>query len=350
MKKISSSAFNRFLFVPILSGIIFLLSSGTALALTITPTRLEISGDPGQVLSEQMTLINDRNVSETYYSSYANFEAQGETGSPTFVDAKDDLGTWMNATDSVTLSAGETRVIPVTVSIPKDAAPGGHFAAIFWGSQSPKIKSNAVAIGSKIGFLVLLRVNGNISEKGGIVEFNTDNHQTFFNALPVNFYYRFQNGGGDRIKPMGDITVKNLLGFTSAKFPGNLIEGNILPASTRKFEAVWPGGSGATPSVTENSGGFFSKVRYEWKNFAFGHYTADIAMTYGTKNQLTESKIGFWIFPWHLTIFLIILLAILFFIGRKLVRSYNAWVIGRAREMIKQAEQAEKKAEEDKKA
>jgi hypothetical protein len=60
----------------------------TAHALTITPIRYEISGDPGQTLNEKMTIVNETQKSQVYYASFANFEAQGDTGSPTFIDPK----------------------------------------------------------------------------------------------------------------------------------------------------------------------------------------------------------------------------------------------------------------------
>src|SRR3990167_7155699 len=82
-------------------------------ALTWTPIRMEIAGDPGQILSQEMTLINERDTDETYYASYTNFEAQGETGSPSFVDAKEGLGTWIQTVESVVLPANSSKIIQV---------------------------------------------------------------------------------------------------------------------------------------------------------------------------------------------------------------------------------------------
>ena len=97
-----------------------MLPANKALALTITPVRLEISGDPGQTVNQQMTLINEFDTPETYYVSYANFEAQGESGTPSFVDATSDLGTWMSAPSSVTLNPKESKKISFSVNIPKN--------------------------------------------------------------------------------------------------------------------------------------------------------------------------------------------------------------------------------------
>ena len=341
MKNTTVNIMKKSSFAVLFAAVLLLVGAQSAQALTITPIRLEVAGDPGQILSEEMTLINERSTPETYYSSYSNFVTQGETGSPAFVDAKDDLGTWMSAPDTITLAPGQSKIVPITITIPKSAEPGGHFAAVFWGTQSPKDVKNAVSIGSKTGILILLRVNGAVNEDGGILEFNTVNAQRFYTALPVNFFYRFQNSGGDRIKPVGDVTIKNMIWLTSAKVPGNPVEGNILPSSTRKFETVWQGGSGPTPLAAADQGNFLNKVSYEWRNFGFGHYKADISLSYGVKNQVSTGSVGFWVIPWHLMIFVVIVAILIFFIARKLIRRYNKWVIKMAEAAIKKEEQKE---------
>ena len=173
--------------------ILFLIPISTAHALTLTPIRLELSGDPGQTLSEHITLINERKTTETFYVSYENFEAQGETGDPTWYTPQDDLGTWMNSDASVTLAPGEQKNVPFTITIPTNAEAGGHFAGIFWGTTPQVQPGGQVAIGAKTGVLVLLSVSGAVSEKGGILEFTEQNAKHFFTALPIDFYYRFQN-------------------------------------------------------------------------------------------------------------------------------------------------------------
>ncbi len=310
--------------------------SSKANALTFTPVRMEINGNPGQVLSEEMTLINERPTTETYYSSYMNFEAQGETGTPNFVEAHDDLGTWMKAQPSITLAPGQSKIVPITITIPKDADAGGHFAAVFWGTTpNTPAGGGQVTIGAKSGILILLRVNGAVNENGGVLEFSTKNKQSFFTSLPVTFYYRFQNSGNDRIKPAGSIKMQNIIGLTSAKISGNPVEGNILPKSVRKFETVWKGVDGLDPVEEKDQGNFFNKVGREWRNFAFGRYNAKLSLSYGTKNEIATGSFVFWVIPWHLLVFIIILILFVYFTGRKILRKYNHWVIMQAEEMLK---------------
>lgn len=312
-----------------------------ASALTLTPPRLDVSGDPGSTITTNMTVINDAKTTSTYYSSFANFESQGESGTPAITPATDDLGTWMSVPDSITLAPGASQDITVSIAIPKDAAPGGHFAAVFWGTQPNVPVSKQTGIGAKTGALVLLTVSGDIKESGGVLEFDTLNHQHSFTALPIPFYYRFQNAGGDRVNPQGDIYMKDMLFITGAKVPGNPVDGNILPNSTRRFTTTWVGGAGETGVVPKS---FFSAVSYEFHNFAFGRYTAHLKLSYGTKGQMTDSIVHIWVFPWQLTLFVIVLALILYVIIRTGVRHFEHWAVEEAEVMIKKEEAAAEKA------
>src|ERR1035437_8595172 len=168
MNYLNHRAFLTF-FAIIVLGLCFY--SPSAQALTLTPTRFEIRGNPGDVLTESMTLINENTDTETFYSSYSNFEAQGETGTPTFVAPKDDLGTWITTNTFLTVAPRQQIIVPFKVTIPKNAEPGGHFAVIFWGTTQPG--QTGVSIGSKTGILVLLSVNGNVKQDAGLLGFNT---------------------------------------------------------------------------------------------------------------------------------------------------------------------------------
>ncbi len=321
----------------ITSGAILLFTllsfSNIVSALTISPPRFEISADPGETVTHDILITNESDTDEIYYVSYSNFEAQGETGTPTFVNATEGLGTWISTNESIRIPASKSELVTLKITVPKNADPGGYFAAVFWGT-SPE-DGEGVSIGAKTGALVLLTVNGDIDEQGGILEFFTKNKETFFTSLPIQFYYRFQNSGDNRIKPEGDIIIKNMISLTSAKVPGNPVDGNILPKSVRKFETTWQGKDGAQEVLDKDKGGFFDNVKREWRNFAFGHYRAELTLAYGTKNEISTATYGFWVFPWHLTLFVVILAILIFVIGRWLIRRYNKWVISQAEMMLK---------------
>lgn len=284
---------------------IILVCSIPASALTVSPARVELTADPGSVVSGTILLLNEESADRTFYLSAENFEASGETGTPSFVPGNDGLGSWISAENTVTLRGGETRKIPFTVTVPTDARAGGHFAAIFWGLTPPGgTGQSSVLIGARVGILVLLRVNGEITEDGGVIDFGIVDNQKTFNSLPVHFFYRFVNNGDDRLNPRGAITIRNMIGLRAASIDANAVQGNILPLSTRKFSVTWGPDKGPQP-------GFWNAVRYQWQHFALGYYTANISLTYGERGLAGSTQIPFWVMPWQLLIVIGVVLLLL---------------------------------------
>lgn len=307
-------------------------------AMTITPVRYELSANPGENISKDITIINEEEVGVTYYSSFANFEAQGETGSASFVDPIDDIGTWMQTEKSVTLLPGEQRTVSFTISVPENAEPGGHFGVIFWGT-SPENSADGkqLAVSAKTGLLILLSVSGDVKEEGGLLDFIKKDNKFWYNSLPVSFTYRFKNDGGDRIKPKGFIKISNTFFIPVKKLDANPVNGNILPNSTRKFTVDWikyvePKDKITPTGVVKK---FFDRAIYQWKNFAFGLYGAKLDMTYGLQEQQVERKVFFFVFPWQLLICLILIFLIVFFTGKKLIGRYNKYIIQKAHSTVK---------------
>lgn len=300
----------------------FFVGTQSAAALTISPVKVEVTGDPGQTLNGELELLNEQAFTKVFYSSFENFEPSGDTGSPRFVGGGEGLATWLSAPNSITVSTGETVKIPYSITIPAEAEAGGYFAAIFWGEQDPGTQeAGEVAIGGKLGVLILLRVAGDIEESAGISEYMTNGLQFLKTHLPVEFSYRFKNDGGDRVVPLGDIVITNTFGGVAATVKANPNEGSVLPDSARKFTVNWG------ESVPENeTQSFFSMAARQFQDFHFGYYKANLSLVYGATNQTAESQVGFIMLPWQLLVLLLIGLVMLVM----LFKLYNRWIISKS--------------------
>ncbi len=325
-----------FITIVLLSGIIFYRPTHVY-ALSISPIRVELKGNPGQVIMQDMTLTNDTKVNQIFYSSFANFEAQGETGNPEFVESKDDLDKWITADTSIALKPGDSVIVPIKISVPNNALPGGHFAAVFWGTNPNKPDNSNVSIGAKVGMLILLSVSGDVKEEAGLISFGTTDNKFWYNTLPVSFEYRFKNDGGDRIKPVGKVTIHDLVYFPTDSINANSSDGNILPGSTRRFYLDWIKTPRMKDYVTPLGmfAQFIDMVSYQWHNFAVGPYLAKIDLSYGTNNLHVSKNVFFFVFPWQLLICLVIIFIIVFWSGKKLIRRYNKYIIQKAHSDIK---------------
>jgi hypothetical protein len=268
-----------------------------------------------------MEILNEQGETKTFFSSFENFEPSGDTGSPRFVGNTGNLSTWMKTTERIDIATNEKQIIPFTISIPADAEPGGYFSAIFWGSQDPKTQeAGEVAIGGKLGVLILLRVAGDIHEEAGLSEFVAADGKRLLTAVPVTLGYRFTNKGDDRVVPLGDIVIKNTFGMEVESLKANESEGNVLPNSSRKFQVVW------SKDAPKDISGFLANAKAQFSNFHFGFYRAQAAIVWGSNNKIENASTWFFLFPWQLLSIVTVGLVIVYF----LLRKYNAWIISRS--------------------
>ena len=321
IRKQTISCIGVVLFLSVLFGVYTPVS-----ALTISPARIEISGDPGATVGGEFTLINEQSTPQTFYASYENFTAQGETGVPAFSSEKIGLDTWLSVgTPQITIAPGDIVKIPYTITIPKDAEPGGYFAAIFWSTTPPTGNSIQVSIGAKVGLLVLLRVNGAITEQAGLTLFDRNSHGFFYTTLPVDFRYKFRNDGSDRVEPTGTLTIRDTVFLPAKRLDANPTNGNILPKSVRQFTLEWLQQKASIPVE-----GFFDAVGYEWHNFALGLYSAHLELVYGSLGVHAGKTIWFFVFPWQLVICLVLGIGIVWKGGKTLLSRYNRYIISQA--------------------
>ena len=338
-----SSFFNprKNFFLPLLAAGIFLLPvtffifAPPAGATIVSPARLEIEGDPGETVTGKCSVINDSDTAQVYYSSAENFEAEGETGNPRFVESDDGLAEWIVVQPEIAVESKGRKDVNFTVNIPRDAGVGGHFAALFWGSQPPKEKeAGTVAIGQKVGVLVFLRVRGEVIEKGEITEFRTFHEKKMYDSLPVDMLFRFENAGNDRLKPLGEIEIVNMFGSIRETIPANKKQGSVLPESVRKFYASWGREDleeleKRGEEMPQTNDPFFVKVKNQATHFALGKYTARIKLKYGLQGHEVSRDYSFFVIPWQLLSLVAVVLLLFFSFSILLIKRYNRWIVKR---------------------
>ncbi len=309
------------LFTALLLGALLLPLAGNAV--TVSPPIIELDAAKGDVINQSLKVRNESNTSVTYYLTAERFVAGGEAGAPEFVGEDIGLSTWIKFPyENISIPAGETIEVPFSIVVPNYAAPGGHYAAIFLSTTPPEAQTGGsqVAIASRIGTLVLVRIQGEIKESANLAEFNTaaDNYA----SLPVDFNVRVENTGNVHLKPRGTVLIKNMFGSVAGSVAVNEIGGNVLPEQIRKFEASWvknPNEVGATS--------FWGKYRQQKENYAFGRYKAELTLNYGTAGKILTATTSFWVIPWHIIFVNLVILVIIVIILYYLIKRYNAWLI-----------------------
>lgn len=333
------------IFLTSIFSLFFILFGRSAHAITLSPVRIEVSGDPGSVIQTKVKILNEGDSTVTLYKSAEGFDGEGETGTPKLNGSKEGLPSWINTDNQVTIEAGAVEEIPVAIVVPQGTDGGGYYGALCWSDNPPATSGQNVSIGSKICSIVLVNVSGDVKEGGGILEYFLTQKKNYYNALPVSFTYRFQNNGNALVKPEGEITIRNF-GIKAKTLNANPVDGNVLPrGGIRKYDILWSKGADNFEDI-ENVKGFFNVAKYQWKNFAFGRFTAELNISFGFKEKTFETqKLSFWVIPWQLLIILLIAFMILFKVIKSSIHSYNKWVIHQAEIAIKrQIAMKEKKA------
>lgn len=258
-----------------------------SLALSITPPLFQVNVAPGEVWNSAIKVVNTNKYDLTVYAQLYNFEAKGEDGqgdiAPRTPHEEGDPGTladWITVTtDPIVVPSEQSIEVPITVSIPQNAAPGGHFAAMLVGTRPPIENAGASVVRTSqvVTSLFFIRVAGDIHEQGMVREFSTAH--TFVETPEADFSVRFQNNGNVHLQPQGGITIYNMWGKERGFIPINRQShfGNVLPNSVRKFDFAWRGES----SLSD-----------------IGRYSAEVSLVFGQEGrQTTTSKLYFWVIP-----------------------------------------------------
>lgn len=323
---------NTLLTTGLLFFISLLLGVREAHALTVSPPVKELAGNPGETVQYIVKLYNETKDAVTVKSMATNFTAkENGAGEPDFSDlgtekeATYDLASWMSLPEgAISINPLDWQTVIINIEIPKDAEPGGHYAAAFFTpTKKDATSADGISVDYKTGSLALLTVTGEAKQGGSVKSFVLKNSKSFFEYVPVNMELRVENTGNVHFKPGGAIEIKNIFNKKSAELAVINSEegGNVLPNSTRRYDIVW--GAQDEKNMPQS---FWQKVQYEFKNFHCGKYTAVAAIVL-PQGPAVPVSLSFWIIPWQLLLVAIVGLTALIL----LFRTYNRWIIKKAR-------------------
>jgi hypothetical protein len=311
-------------------------SAGVAKAITISPPSIEFTVQPGSQAEFIVKLYNEGTEKQTLFMNATTFTAGAEEGVPAydFSSPKEDIATWVKLdAKPIVLEPQGRQEITVAINVPADAAPGGHYGVVAFASNPPVAdgaEKPQVAIAQGIGTLLFVRVEGEVVESARVTSFLT---QTKYDHLPVTFTTIYQNTGNIHLKPTGTITITGITKKVAATLQVNQApaKASTLPNSSRTYTASW-GSEGTVKTTATNAWSeFWQAYSNERTNYAFGKYTATLALTAGTSGAVvTNATTTFWVFPWHIFLVWGIALILLILLLIILVKRYNKWVVAKA--------------------
>jgi hypothetical protein len=290
-------------------------SAGAAQGLQISPALVELNATPGKTYTVTLHVTNVTASDLAYGTSADDFNAADETGTPhilldSTLPSTVSIRSWIASIAPFTLRAGKSQVITAQITVPTNAEPGGHYGVLRFSGSAPELKDTGVGLSASAGVLMLIRVDGAITEKASLASFFSETNGTqssFFESGPLTFVTRIKNDGNIHVKPIGSIELRDAFGGLVTTMPVNADKSNVLPSSTRRFEAQYN------------------------NTWMFGLYTANLTLGYGTTGQAITSTISFWVIPYKLILICLLVLATVIFILARMVRVYNRRIIAKSK-------------------
>jgi len=287
-------------------------------ALEIAPPVLYLTVNPGQTVNTQI-FIRDVSSGPLLVKGQANdFVASGQDGTPkilldnsTNVNDPYSLKGWVSPPSSLLLVPKQIKSMNITIQVPANASPGGHYGVIRFTATAPSVSGSGVSLAASLGSLLLLTVTGNIQENLQVQQFSVNHSGStgkVFESGPLNFVEVLKNTGNVHVQPAGQVIITDTFGKKIGALNVNVPPGNVLPQSSRKF----------TQSLDKTVIG---------NRLLFGRYKANLHIVYGSSKKVLTASLTFWIIPFKLIGGIIIVLVGAFFILRYAIRRYNRYVL-----------------------
>ncbi len=248
----------------------------------LEPGKIEIFMNPGETVTKNIAIISRINRKASFSVTTEDFIGSQNPDTPVILlgDEKSPYSFKDNIkpdVESFNLDLGQRIEIPVTVTAPIDAQPGGFYSSVIVSSLPDSGNgtnaSAATRVISRVGVLFFVRINGDVKEVGSLEDLRvTGPRQGFLQSGPLSFEMLFRNSGNVHLVPYGIITITNIFGQKVAELPVDAYF--ALPNSLRYRQVTWP------------------------KEFLFGYYKAHLEMHRGYSNLVDEKDVTFWVLPW----------------------------------------------------
>lgn len=281
--------------------------------LEISPPLIELNVDPGQSTSFPVRVRNVTDAAIIAKGSVDDFVAAGEDGQPKLLLEENaepspySFKPWVQSIPDINLAAKEAKTTEVSIQVPQNASPGGHYGVIRFSAVAPELEDQGVALSASVGTLVLINVSGELVNKASLTEIYTAQNgqkRSFFETGPITFVERIRNEGNVHFKPIGTLRITNMFGKEVKVLSVNEPGGNVLPQSTRRFEQE------------------LSSKRL------FGRYKVEANIQYNGQNL--ESTMSFWVVPYKTVTLVIGVGILLFMVLRTGIKRYNSHIIKKA--------------------
>jgi dihydroorotate dehydrogenase (fumarate) len=204
-----------------------------------TRSRFSYQVEPGQVINDEYLVSNSGSTPAdiTVYATDAYNLENGDFGLLESNLSPVDVGTWVTFDGglqrlSLTLTPGESKVIPFTVNVPADASPGDHAGGLIISSLTD---SGQVKLDRRIATRLYLRVKGDVAALMTVSSISA-HYEPSLNPFTgtVHITYTLTNNGNVSLGANSAASVKGIFGIPLSGVMRNDIP-EMLPGTSRSM-------------------------------------------------------------------------------------------------------------------
>lgn len=262
-------------------------------ALGISPAIIEKVLDRNKPVEGQIEVFNLTNATLPIKSFVTSFSPNEVVDIPEEKRQIYDASSWIKIKDpDFILQPKAHKTVEYSIKAPRQAAPGGHYATIFFQPLVPEqaLSPQSLYISGRVGTLVFLIVPGEIKKQAKITKLEVSSFSQFG---PAPIVLNIKNTGNIALRLRGKIEV---LGTNDrAVLAKPLDEGLIIPGTTKNYEFQF--------------GSYQTIGKFKVKATVI----IDSSSTSKEERLVAESP-SFWIFP-YLPIGIFTLLSLMILIG-----------------------------------
>ncbi|WP_090943937.1 WxL protein peptidoglycan domain-containing protein [Nonomuraea jiangxiensis] len=204
--------------------------------------RIELTLDPGQVVTEHLAVRNFSDGTAVFALKAADgyLTDKGRFNMLPSDRASADGGTWIQVQEQVTVGANETKVVPFTITVPRDATPGDHPAGI---AATVTSTQGTVAVEGRVGFRVMMRATGTVRAAVAVDDLTATYEHSWnpFSAGTIRVTYTAKSAGNVAVTGAARVTVAELFGLAEHHARADVQE--MFPGGSRevgaRVEGVW---------------------------------------------------------------------------------------------------------------
>lgn len=264
----------------------------------LEPAKLEISLEPGSSTTKVLNILNRTDKKLDFKIEIEDFSGSQDPNQTVILQG-DEKGPYslrnylMPEINTFSLEPGQKIILPIAISIPLDAEPGGLYGSVLISSQSGARGDAGTTIISRLGALFFVNVEGEVTRSGELTSFKKIDSE----IGKTSFELLFTNNGNVHLNPYGFIKIFNIIGtqVDEIEVPAYF----AMPDSVRYRNVEWNEGK------------------------LFGRYTAVAFINRGHDDIVDELSLTFWVLSAKLLITIAGGIILLILIILWLVRTFD---------------------------